>query len=136
MFDVLSRQMFRRTALALGLVLALGGMTTGVTQSYADEADQDRARAAMLRGEVEPLPKALSVLEKHFTGDVIEVELEEEEFADRGPTLIYEMKILSPQGRVIKVKLHAKTLEMLSAVGNDEEGYIDMGHVYENKSDN
>ena len=91
--------------------------------AFADEADQDRARAAMLRGEVEPLPKALIAVEKHFKGDVIEVELEEEDKFARGPTLVYEIKLLTPEGNVLKLKVHAKTLEILDVDGNDDENY-------------
>jgi uncharacterized membrane protein YkoI len=95
------------------------GVLGGISAAHADEADQDRARAAMLRGEVEPLSKVLTVIEKNFVGDIIEVELEEEDKFGIGPTLIYEMKLLTPQGHVVKIKLHAKTLEILTVDGND-----------------
>lgn len=82
--------------------------------AYADRGDQDRARAALLRGEVEPLSKALTVIEQNFEGDVIEVELEEDDKFAGGERLIYEVKVLTPTGLVMKVKLDAKTLEILS----------------------
>ena len=89
------------------------------TPVLADDDDQDRARAAMLRGEVAPLAKALTAIEKSFTGDVIEVELEEEDKFGIGPTLIYEIKLLTPEGNVLQLKVHAKTLEILDVDGND-----------------
>lgn len=110
---------YGRRFLTLSLVL---GAVWGVSDvAYADEEDQDRARAAMLRGEVEPLPKALDVIEKNFQGDIIEVELEEEDKFGIGPTFIYEMKLLTPEGRVLKLKLHAKSLEILTVEGNDTD---------------
>jgi len=105
------------------VVLMMGAMGGLAAPAQADEKDQDRARAAMLRGEVEPLPKALIAVEKHFKGDVIEVELEEEDKFARGPTLVYEIKLLTPEGNVLKLKVHAKTLEILDVDGNDDEDY-------------
>jgi len=102
------------------MMAAVGGLAA---PAHADEKDQDRARAAMLRGEVEPLPKALIAVEKHFKGDVIEVELEEEDKFSLGPTLVYEIKLLTPEGNVLKLKVHAKTLEILDVDGNDDEDY-------------
>jgi len=109
---------------AFAIALMACGLVLSVPVVHADEEDQDRARAAMLRGEVEPLPKALTVIEQNFRGDIIEVELEEEDKFGTGPTLIYEMKLLTPEGRVKKIKLHAKSLEILSVDGNDTEQAI------------
>lgn len=108
---------------SLIVVLMMGAVGGLAAPALADEKDQDRARAAMLRGEVEPLPKALIAVEKHFKGDVIEVELEEEDKFSFGPTLVYEIKLLTPEGNVLKLKVHAKTLEILDVDGNDDEDY-------------
>lgn len=108
---------------SLVVVLMMGALGMLTAPALADEKDQDRARAAMLRGEVEPLPKALSAVEKSFKGDVIEVELEEEDQFGIGPTLIYEIKLLTPEGKVLKLKVHAKTLEILDVDGNDDDDY-------------
>jgi|GEM_PF-1632802 len=105
-------------SLIVALMLGAFGMLS--VPALADEADQDRARAAMLRGEVEPLPKALIAVEKSYKGDVIEVELEEEDKFGIGPTLIYEIKLLTPEGNVLQLKVHAKTLEILDVDGNDD----------------
>ena len=105
------------------LALAMGAFVLHAAPAFADEADQDRARAAMLRGEVEPLSKALVAIEKHHKGDVIEVELEEEDKFGIGPTLIYEIKLLTPEGNVLKLKVDAKTLEILDVDGNDDDDY-------------
>jgi len=106
---------------SLVVVLMMGAVGGGAVPALADEKDQDRARAAMLRGEVAPLAKALIAVEKSFKGDVIEVELEEEDKFGIGPTLIYELKLLTPEGNVLQLKVHAKTLEILDVDGNDNE---------------
>ena len=106
---------------SLVVVLMMGAVGGIAVPALADEKDQDRARAAMLRGEVAPLAKALIAVEKSFKGDVIEVELEEEDKFGIGPTLIYELKLLTPEGNVLQLKVHAKTLEILDVDGNDNE---------------
>jgi len=103
------------------IALMMGTFAMLSAPALADDADQDRARAAMLRGEVAPLSKALTAIEKSFKGDVIEVELEEEDKFGIGPTLIYEIKLLTPEGNVLQLKVHAKTLEILDVDGNDME---------------
>ena len=103
------------------IVFMMGTFAMLSAPALADDADQDRARAAMLRGEVAPLSKALTAIEKSFKGDVIEVELEEEDKFGIGPTLIYEIKLLTPEGNVLQLKVHAKTLEILDVDGNDME---------------
>ncbi|OEJ69187.1 PepSY domain-containing protein [Magnetovibrio blakemorei] len=106
---------------ALALSVLLCGSVAGV--AFADKADQDLARAALLRGEVEPLSKALNVIEQNFKGNVIEVELEEDSKVAGVPKMIYEFKVLTPTGLVVKVKLDAKTLEILNREdkGRDHE---------------
>jgi len=106
-------------ALALIAVMVMGGAGGFAPVGRADEEDQKRARAAMLRGEVEPLPQALSVVEKAYPGDVIEVELEQEDIFGDGPVLIYEIKLVTDEGAVLNVRVHAKTLEILTVEGND-----------------
>ena len=108
---------------SLVVVLMMGALGMLAAPALADEKDQDRARAAMLRGEVAPLAKALIAIEKSFKGDVIEVELEEEDKFGIGPTLIYEIKLLTPEGNVLQLKVNAKTLEILDVDGNDTEKY-------------
>jgi len=96
----------------LVLSVLLYGAVSGV--AFADKADQDLARAALLRGEVEPLSKALNVIEQNFKGNVIEVELEDDSKVAGVEKMIYEFKVLTPNGLVVKVKLDAKTLEILN----------------------
>lgn len=103
-----------------GLVIMAIGLVYGASAALADD-DQDRARAAMLRGDVAPLSQALDVVDENFKGKVIEVELEEEEIKGRGEILIYEIKMLTPNGRVLELELDAKTLEILTVEGDESD---------------
>lgn len=91
----------------------------------ADEDDQERARQAMLAGDVRPLSELLGRLETMYEGDVIEVELEDAEDDMRGPDgqliFVYEIKILTPQGNLVKLEFNAKNLELLTVYGHDSE---------------
>lgn len=70
--------------------------------------DHDRAHQAVQAGEVLPLPVVLERLQREVPGQVLEVELEQE----RG-RWIYEIKLLTPVGQLTKVKLDARTAEVL-----------------------
>lgn len=87
---------------------------------WADSKDQARAREAMLKGEISSLSEALGVIEKEYPGNILEVELEEEDDFNP-PEFLYEIKVLTVQGDVIKVKLHAKTLEIVEVKGHGKK---------------
>lgn len=91
------------TLAALVLCTLAAGMSPGVVAG--DRASEhDAIRSALQRGEVLPLTKILAIAEQQVPGDVIEVELE-----DKRSVLIYEIKILTPTGRVREVKIDART---------------------------
>ena len=70
--------------------------------------DHDRARRAVQAGQVLPLPTVLERLQREVPGQVLEVELEQER-----ERWIYEIKLLTPAGQLTKVKLDARTAEVL-----------------------
>ena len=76
--------------------------------------DHDQARAAVQAGEVLPLRTLLDRLEKSHPGQVLEVELERD---DGG--WIYEIKLLQAGGRLVKLKVDARSGELLSARARD-----------------
>lgn len=104
-----SRNPFRKpairtalTALVLGALTA--GMSSGVVAGDKKANEHDAVRDALQRGEVLPLTKILAIAGQQVPGDVIEVELEEKKQA-----LVYEIKILTPTGRVREIKIDART---------------------------
>lgn len=71
--------------------------------------DHDRAREALKAGQVMPLRAVLERLEREYPGQVLDIEIEEEH-----GRLIYEVKLLQNDGRLIKLELDAKTATVLS----------------------
>ena len=95
---------FRHPAIA-SLLLA-GVLATPLAQ--ASDKDHERARQAVQAGQVMPLPAVLDKLALTPPGQVLEVELEQER-----ERWIYEIKLLTPAGQLTKVKLDARTAEVL-----------------------
>lgn len=74
----------------------------------ADDDDHEQAHRAVLAGEVMPLRGVLERLEREHPGQVLDVELER----DDGRWL-YEIKLLQPGGQRVKLKLDARTGQLL-----------------------
>lgn len=70
--------------------------------------DHDRARAAVQAGEVMPLAALLEGLKRSHPGEVLEVELERED-----GRWVYEIKLLQPDGQLLKLELDARTAQVL-----------------------
>lgn len=70
--------------------------------------DHNRARQAVQDGQVLPLRSVLERLEREHPGQVLEVELEQDE-----GRWIYKVKLLQPQGQLVKLKLDARTAALL-----------------------
>lgn len=91
---------------ALGVMLCAGVLCV-LAQPGAwarDGADHERARAAVQAGEVLPLPTLLESLRRTHPGQVLELELEQE-----NGRWIYEVKLLQPDGQLLKLELDAGT---------------------------
>ena len=91
-------------AFALGLALLSPSVDGAAARSRDRNRDQDIARQALQRGEVLPIARILELVAQHQRGDVIEVQLDE-----RRGRLEYEIRILTPQGRVRELVLDART---------------------------
>ncbi len=89
----------RKTLSLLTLALAAG---LAPPHALAD-SDHDRARAALLAGEVLPLPAILERVAQAHPGEVLKVELER----DHG-RWVYELKILQSGGVLLKLEVDAK----------------------------
>jgi len=81
-------------------VLCLAAVLAGPL-AHAD-SDQDRARAAVQAGQVLPLRTVLERLERDQPGQVLEVELEQED-----GRWVYEVRLLQAGGRLVKLELDA-----------------------------
>lgn len=74
----------------------------------ADEADHDRARRALEEGRILPLGQILARAEAAYPGQLIEAELEDEH-----GRLVYELKLLAKDGRLLKLYYDAASGEVL-----------------------
>lgn len=98
----------RSLPLALALLLSA---TAGA------DSDQDRARAAVLAGQVLPLKALLERLERDHPGRLLEVELEDDD-----GVLVYEVRLLQPDGRLVKLKIDAASGDVLRQRQRTGEG--------------
>jgi hypothetical protein len=80
--------------------------------AHGRPSDQERALSARGRGDVLPLAQILGAVEREFPGRLIEVELDD----DDGHR-VYELDWLLPDGRVIELKVDARTGAWLSIEG-------------------
>lgn len=90
-------------ALMLGLTL--------IGTAMAD-SDHDRARRALDAGQVLPLPAILARVAQDYPGKVLEVELEDED-----AQWIYEIKLVQPDGRLLKLEVDAADARILKVRG-------------------
>lgn len=88
----------RPAAILLAALTLIAGASAG-----ASEADHDRARAALERGEVLPLRAVLDKVERDYPGEVVEVELEREH-----GKWIYEIRILRSGGSLVRLDVDAR----------------------------
>lgn len=84
------------------LLLAFSFLATPAWAS--DRDDHERALQAVQSGQVLPLTTVLERLGRQHPGQVLEVELERD-----GGQWIYEIKLLSADGQLLKLKLDAGT---------------------------
>ena len=96
--------------LAVLLLLAL--------PARADETvvSPERARAALLAGQIKPLATLLATIEARYSGQVVEAELREED-----GRWSYEFELLPMDGRLFSVVLDARTAAVMLTRGPVQE---------------
>jgi uncharacterized membrane protein YkoI len=97
----------KRLALILSLIAA---------PAFADRDDHDRARRALEAGEILPLARILSAAEAARPGRVIELDLERDD-----GRWIYELEVVSPEGRLYEMEIDAATGAVLKIEGEGED---------------
>lgn len=76
------------------------------------EDEAARIRRAVDQGRAEPLGKILQVVRNRYPGEVISIRLKE----GRG-SLLYTIRVLSPDGRLIDVQVNASSAAILGDRG-------------------
>ncbi len=100
--------------LALSLLFAAALALPGLAR--ADDDDHELARRALEVGRALPLPEILAKIKLSFPGKVIEVELDMEH-----GILVYELKVLSPQGQLQELDVDAATGKVLKVEDEDDD---------------
>ena len=95
------------TATAMLMVLLTCSLLA--TSALASSTDQERATQAVQAGDILSLRVILERLEQTQPGQVLDVEFEQKK-----GVWIYELKILKAGGRLQKLKIDAKTGEIIS----------------------
>lgn len=94
---------------ALLVVAPLAGNTHG-------HNDHDRARQALLSGEVLSLRQVLDLIAREYPGEPVEIEFEHDD-----GLYVYEIKLLQPAGALLKMKVDATTGKVIKVKGRDIE---------------
>lgn len=94
----------------LRLFLCLAALLLPAT-GWADDA-QDRARRAVERGAIMPLRAIVDIATRDFQARLLDAELEEE---DGIP--VYELKLVTQSGQVLKAEYDARTAELRKVKG-------------------
>jgi len=107
-----------RTVRAAGALAALAILLVAATAApNAEETeapDYEQAREAVDSGQAIPLAKILEMVAPKLDGEIVGIELERE-----GPALIYELKIIKPDGRLTGVNVEAATGKILNDGSSD-----------------
>lgn len=77
--------------------------------------DYETARLAVDRGDMLPLEQILARIEARHPGRIVEVELEDED-----GLWLYEIEVLTPEGRLIEIELDARTGAILGYEEDDD----------------
>jgi uncharacterized membrane protein YkoI len=112
------------TTVALSALAVLMAVLAAPAVSVARERDDhERARQAVESGQILPLKAILARADRETPGEVLEVELEQQ---DSG-AWVYELKVLQPGGVLTKLKLDARTGALLKTRGQ-RAGTRERGH--------
>jgi uncharacterized membrane protein YkoI len=95
----------RSRGLAICLLSALAVSAAGARAD--DGHDHDVARQAVERGEIKPLAEILQMVRDKLPGEIAGVKIER-----KGGRLMYELRIVGAQGRLLEVYVDAATGEI------------------------
>ncbi|MFV2067277.1 MAG: PepSY domain-containing protein [Pirellulales bacterium] len=105
----------RRFGIAV-LVAAASTLATFGLPARADDPRHDPRQPAGA-GEIVPLEQLLARVRRDYGGRVLKVELEGED-REGEAGWFYEVKVLTPEGNVLKLEYDATSMELLEARGH------------------
>jgi uncharacterized membrane protein YkoI len=104
------------------VAVALGLAVTALA-ARADD-DHHEVRQAVAAGDIVPLEHLIARIREDFGGRVLKVELEREDDETKA-RWVYEAKVLTAEGSVLKLDYDAKTLELLKMKGHYRRDHED-----------
>lgn len=110
-----SMHAFRLLLATLALLAGLGSAALADSdQERGDQehGDHDRARDALRSGRALPLEEIVAKANAAFPGDILDVDFEDED-----GQIVYEIKTITAEGRILKLKYDAATGELLQVRG-------------------
>ncbi|MGO4836277.1 PepSY domain-containing protein [Rhizobiaceae sp. 2RAB30] len=90
------------------VLIALLAAVMTATFARADDDDHEHARRALERGDVLPLARILDIVGGRLGGQLVDVE-----FDEKDGRYIYELKVMSPGGKLSEIEVDAATAEIL-----------------------
>ena len=81
--------------------------------------DQDKAREAVERGGVATYAELEQVISRQFKGRIIRVELDKD-----WSEWLYKLRLLEDDGRIIKIEVNAKDLQVIEMEGRKLENIV------------
>lgn len=108
-----------RPGLAIGAVgVAVLFCTAG--PAFAAHETKKGYHEALEAGQVVPLEKLIERIRRDYPGRILKVGIEHESHGGV-PTWVYEVKILTPDGHVLKLEFDAGSMELLELKGRPVE---------------
>jgi uncharacterized membrane protein YkoI len=98
------------------LRLLAGALVLACAAAAAADDDHARARAAREAGQIVSLQAILDRVQAEFTGSLLEVELDDDD-----GLWVYEVKLLTPAGAIVKLEYDARDGRLLRVKGRGAE---------------
>lgn len=89
---------------------------SGSRRALSPFMGHDRARIAVRQGEIRPLSDIRQRVHEQFQGRIVAVDLQESG-ATGTPPWVYDLRVLTPEGRVLSVQMDAQDGEILGVRG-------------------
>ncbi len=115
MSDPTRKWMRRGAALGLAMALGLAPVLAFGDDDDDDIDDHDWAREALRRGEIAPLEAVLEAARARVDGVLVGLELEHED-----GVWVYELKLLTDDGRLMEVEVDARSATVLEVEDEDD----------------
>lgn len=103
------KKQLKKKFVATALVIAFSGALPAMASN-----DHERARDAMRQGLILPLDKILSIVSARQPGQILELELEDDRI-DGKKIWVYEIKGITSDGRLFKLKVNAQNGELMES---------------------